>query len=249
MAERKSRRGRLGRTNDAHEPSSGLRRLARVNRRYLAEASSELAPAKKPSSNSGSLSKDEVKQLIQQALSQGGQSGGGSEKSSASNNTAVTPDMVQQMIREALAAQNQDASQGSLSQGQAASVGQLQQAVKQGETASSSQGQSSSSQGASGSGQGNGLGRLKQLVKKSGQNQQGSAGASPTTPSAPSAVSATTSNEETVAQVLTQAQYELSQELEANLTKLRSVIQQSQEIAKKIELVLGHGEKGSGQGS
>ena len=52
--------------------------------------------------------------------------------------------------------------------------------------------------------------------------------------------------EQTVAQVLTQAQYELSQELEENLQKLRSVIQQSQEIAKKIELVLGHGEKGSG---
>lgn len=50
----------------------------------------------------------------------------------------------------------------------------------------------------------------------------------------------------TVAQVLTQAQYELSQELEANLKKLRSVIQQSQEIAKKIELVLGKGNKGSG---
>lgn len=53
-------------------------------------------------------------------------------------------------------------------------------------------------------------------------------------------------NSQTVAQVLTQAQYELSQELEANLKKLRSVIQQSEEIAKKIELVLGRGEQGSG---
>jgi len=50
-----------------------------------------------------------------------------------------------------------------------------------------------------------------------------------------------------VAQVLTQAQYELSQELQANLTKLRSVIQQSQEIAKKIEMVLGQGNQGGGQ--
>lgn len=48
-----------------------------------------------------------------------------------------------------------------------------------------------------------------------------------------------------VAAVLTEAQYELSQELEANLKKLRSVIQQSQEIAKKIELVLGKGSQGS----
>ncbi len=54
------------------------------------------------------------------------------------------------------------------------------------------------------------------------------------------------SSKETVAQVLTQAQYELSEELQANLHKLRSVIRQSEEIAKKIELVLGHGEKGSG---
>ncbi len=51
---------------------------------------------------------------------------------------------------------------------------------------------------------------------------------------------------QTVAEVLTQAQYELSEELQANLQKLRSVIRQSQEIAKKIELVLGQGEKGSG---
>ena len=51
---------------------------------------------------------------------------------------------------------------------------------------------------------------------------------------------------QTVAQVLTQAQYELSEELEMNLRKLRSVIRQSEEIAKKIEQVLGHGSKGSG---
>jgi hypothetical protein len=89
------------------------------------------------------------------------------------------------------------------------------------------------------------------LVKKTAQGQSGSSGQSSANnqrSSTPS-VSATSSNEQTVAQVLTEAQYELSQELEANLTKLRSVIQQSQEIAKKIELVLGHGEKGSGQGS
>jgi type III secretory pathway lipoprotein EscJ len=60
--------------------------------------------------------------------------------------------------------------------------------------------------------------------------------------------SSSSSPAQDVAQVLTQAQYELSQELEANLKKLRGVIQQSQEIAKKIELVLGQGSKGSGQG-
>ncbi len=52
--------------------------------------------------------------------------------------------------------------------------------------------------------------------------------------------------EQSVAEVLTHAQYELSQELETNLKKLRSVIRQSQEIASKIEQVLGHGTKGSG---
>lgn len=58
-----------------------------------------------------------------------------------------------------------------------------------------------------------------------------------------------TQTSQQVAQVLTQAQYELSQELEANLVKLKSVIHESQEIAKKIELVLGKGSSsGSGQG-
>jgi hypothetical protein len=44
-----------------------------------------------------------------------------------------------------------------------------------------------------------------------------------------------------VAEVLTAAQYELSQQLEANLMKLKAVIRESEEIAKKIETVLGHG--------
>lgn len=51
---------------------------------------------------------------------------------------------------------------------------------------------------------------------------------------------------QSVAGVLTQAQYELSQELEANLKKLKAVIRESQEIARKIELVLGKGQGGSG---
>ncbi|MDA8192531.1 MAG: hypothetical protein M0Z53_00845 [Thermaerobacter sp.] len=51
---------------------------------------------------------------------------------------------------------------------------------------------------------------------------------------------------QTAAQALTEAQYELSRELRGNLSKLRSVIQQSQEIAKKIEMVLGQGEQGGG---
>lgn len=46
---------------------------------------------------------------------------------------------------------------------------------------------------------------------------------------------------ETVANVLTQAQWELSQELEANLKQLRQVINQSEEVARKIERVLGYG--------
>jgi hypothetical protein len=41
--------------------------------------------------------------------------------------------------------------------------------------------------------------------------------------------------------VLTQAQWELSQELEANLKQLRQVINQSEEVARKIERVLGYG--------
>lgn len=52
-----------------------------------------------------------------------------------------------------------------------------------------------------------------------------------------------------VAEVLTQAQWELSKELEANLKQLRQVINQSQEVARKIEQVLGRGQKGQSSGS
>jgi hypothetical protein len=49
-----------------------------------------------------------------------------------------------------------------------------------------------------------------------------------------------------VAQVLTQAQWELSQELENNLKQLRQVIRESQAIAQKIEQVLGQGSQSQG---
>lgn len=44
---------------------------------------------------------------------------------------------------------------------------------------------------------------------------------------------------QSAAQVLTQAQYELSNELEASLTKLRQVISKSEKIANRISTLLG----------
>ncbi len=52
---------------------------------------------------------------------------------------------------------------------------------------------------------------------------------------------------ESVAQVLGQAQWQLSEDLSANLKELRRVINQSQEIARKIEQVLGQGTSGQSE--
>ncbi|PSR34644.1 MAG: hypothetical protein C7B46_04190 [Sulfobacillus benefaciens] len=118
---------------------------------------------------------------------------------------------------------------------------QLRQIVRQ-ELASMSQNQgSNTSQNSSNSNSGQGNSSNNQSsASGTNSNKSKKAQVKPKT-------SGSNSQSQTVAQVLTQAQYELSQELEANLKKLRSVIQQSEEIAKKIELVLGRGEKGSGK--
>ena len=52
---------------------------------------------------------------------------------------------------------------------------------------------------------------------------------------------------ESVAEVLGQAQWQLSEDLSANLKELRRVINQSQEIARKIEQVLGQGTSGQSE--
>lgn len=47
--------------------------------------------------------------------------------------------------------------------------------------------------------------------------------------------------------MLGQAQWQLSEDLSANLKELRRVINQSQEIARKIEQVLGQGTSGQSE--
>lgn len=181
--------------------------------------------------------------------SNGGHSGENVSAASGGKNSSkdgISMAELRQMIQEAL---QQRAGESGLSQGASTA------AQSSSEPADDSQGSSSG---------GLGMADLKTLMKKtgsgalsnrkshgwgdSGASKSSGEGAATGSSSKKGAVQPKTnaSSEQTVAQVLTQAQYELSQELEENLTKLRSVIQQSQEIAKKIELVLGHGEKGSG---
>lgn len=73
----------------------------------------------------------------------------------------------------------------------------------------------------------------------------GSGSSSATRPSAAGPGAKSPPSAQTVASVLTNAQWQLSEELESNLKQLRQVINQSQEVARKIEQVLGHGTRSS----
>ncbi len=161
---------------------------------------------------------------------------------------------LRQMVREELAALNgRSGSGGGRPTGQQNSMGHRGQATG---GSSQSTGQRSTSHQGRGAGgtsspRDNPSGSTVGSSSNSGSGSQSSAssvgqGTSSHKKKAKVAPKMNANNSQTVAQVLTQAQYELSQELEANLKKLRSVIQQSEEIAKKIELVLGRGEQGSG---
>ncbi|MDA8204774.1 MAG: hypothetical protein M0Z36_01800 [Thermaerobacter sp.] len=198
-------------------------------------------------SGNQNLTPRKVRQMIQQALQQqegsstgGGASGGGpsvsgggslGQKHGQGGQQQLTVQQVQEMIQQAL---NQP---------------------KSGSTSPRKPGSSESgARSASGdlSSNSSSISRLKKLVKKGHAQQPSNSGRSSSShqsdsDGSPSSQSTTGgSSPETVAQVLTQDQYQLSQELEANLMKLKSVIRESQEIAKKIELVLGQGNRSSG---
>jgi len=213
-------------------------------------------------------------QLLQQQAQNANQvtdtNTGGTGQTGGNHTSGLTQQQLQEMIRQALTSngqnpndgQSQSQANGGASSGSASNGGltrqQLQQMIRQEIQKSSG----SSADGASGGGgnstSGSSLPRkVRQILQRGqtggqnqaqGQNQSQSQNQNQSQASSQNtgSLAVNPTSAETVAQVLTQAQYELSQELEANLKKLRSVIQQSQEIAKKIELVLGQGEKGSG---
>jgi hypothetical protein len=95
--------------------------------------------------------------------------------------------------------------------------------------------------GSSSSGQGSSIQQVVQKVLRRGPG--GMAASSSAGTSASSAPPAATA----VAEVLTEAQWQLSRELEANLKELRQVIRQSESIAQKIESVLGQDSGGQSQ--
>lgn len=80
--------------------------------------------------------------------------------------------------------------------------------------------------------------QLQAIIRQELEGSQPQGGAAPAGASGPGS---SQSGDTTVANVLTNAQWQLSQELEANLKQLRQVINQSQEVARKIEQVLGYG--------
>jgi hypothetical protein len=93
--------------------------------------------------------------------------------------------------------------------------------------------------------------QLAQAQQGQGQQGQGQQGQGPSAwsqmASGQASASTATQSAQGVAEVLGQAQWQLSQELSANLKELRRVINQSQEIARKIEQVLGEGTSGQNQ--
>ncbi|MGC8489006.1 MAG: hypothetical protein ACP5QO_12450 [Clostridia bacterium] len=80
--------------------------------------------------------------------------------------------------------------------------------------------------------------QLQAIVRQELEESQSQGGAAPGGGSGPGSRQ---TGDTTVANALTNAQWQLSQELEANLKQLRQVINQSQEVARKIEQVLGYG--------
>jgi hypothetical protein len=171
------------------------------------------------SSSDGPLSPETVRHMIEQALGQ--QQNGSSSPSQTSAESASPASDQGGKDRQTVTPQMvEDMIAKALQQGQS---------DKRGSASTSGRAQKTAS----------GLSRLKQLMNHNDTPGQPSSSNSNAHQSSSSADQSDA--ERTFAQTLTQAQYELSQELEENLMKLKSVIQQSQEIAKKIEMVLGQG--------
>ncbi|MCL6562700.1 MAG: hypothetical protein K6U87_06805 [Firmicutes bacterium] len=191
----------------------------------------------------------QIRQMIRQELARMGAGGtGATSGTSQDGSSSLSAAEIQAIVRQELQSlqQGQTASQNSQAQGgsQAAGAGAgnpnpQPQGSQRNDTSPSATLGRRISRLLSGS-----AGRSSNPAQNASQNRtsaNGAAGARRATVQPKAAATA-----QSVAGVLTQAQYELSQELEANLKKLKAVIRESQEIARKIELVLGKGQGGSG---
>ncbi len=194
--------------------------LWRENAAFESETSSQLSPSL--DKDKTSLTAEQVREMIQEAMSQKAE-GHQSQKSSEPWSDTLTVQEVQDLIEQAMSQKSQGDKPARHESGSSSQKsGMSRPSASQAEHRSHSQ--SPTTRG------------LKRLMKKaSGQAGGGSA------------ASSHSDSDQHVAEVLTQAQYELGQELQANLQKLKSVIRESQEIAKKIELVLGQGSSGNSQ--
>lgn len=250
MASSQHRRARLVKRNRTGR-GAGIRQQQGFGD---AETSSSLAP----DTTSSGLTVEQVQNLIQMAVAnQDHAAASGSTDTSqpmprgqsaaspgsSDSSPTLTKHEVQQMIQKTLAQARAGASSST-------SPSTSDSSAQSGQTSSGAAGMSGANVSSS-----SGLQKLKKLMKKSsgeGHPKSSSGSSSSRSSGAGSSSSGTSggaSSQQSAAQVLTQAQDELSQELEANLVKLKSVIHQSQEIAKKIEMVLGQGDGGSGSSS
>ena len=161
----------------------------------------------------------QIRQAVQEAMSetQGRSSPRrGRVAHGGSTSPSVDPEQIRQLVAEEIGAQRQRSPAGSSGGSPAGDSGSSRSQTGWGRFRRR---QSPSSAGASASGQSSRPGQAEAQVGTS---------------------------TEAVAQVLGQAQWELSEDLSANLKELRRVINQSQEIARKIEQVLGQGTSGQG---
>lgn len=206
------------------------------------------APQSEPAKKS--LTASDVKRLIRQALrgrsrprsdqqGSGKSSGARNDSHEPSGMTTVSPEEVRTIVHQELRDQKQPVS------------GQPSSAHQRKPSSSSDQAHSTSASHAPSPS----LKNVAKAAKSSSSNHvghdaTGSSDASSSHGAAgdPAQAQASSQSAEAIASVLTEAQWQLSQELEANLKQLRQVINQSQEVARKIERVLGKGTKGS-QGS
>lgn len=213
------RHGRLTKRNRTN--------LLRANAAFESETSSQLSPSLEKTP----LTKEEVQAMIQEATRQKGEGASSGHQSKDSSpppsSGTLTVQEVQTMIEQAMSQKGHgesSESQPARNQNGSSSQKSRTSASSSGDSDSHSSQQSPTTRG------------LKRLMKKARGQEPGG-----------SATSSGSSSDQHVAEVLTQAQYELSQELQANLKKLKNVIRESQEIAKKIELVLGQGSSGKSQ--
>lgn len=192
-----------------------------------------LAQAQTQQQRAASPAEQEILRVLQQieqhlAAEKSGNSGGMGANVSGNtllSDTAGRPNMLRQLLT-ALQARTSQQQQGGMAGGGSAGSGQDGPGMGQDQGGMSRAGQNTDT----GMGQGGGLNAGTGQGTTSAQGNAGAGGNQGQTGAGLDA--------QTAAQLLSQAQYELANELEASLQKLRQVIDESEKIATKVGTLL-----------